>query len=318
MMTTATQNEPYNANEPVGFMAFELSEKTWKLGCTTGHGPQPRERSSPARHQARWLHEVAQAKRRFGLPDTAPVVRCSEAGREGFWRHRFVQAQGSTSHGVDSSAIEVNRRQRRAKSEGLDGRQWLRMLRRYQHGERQGWRVGHGPSVEAEDQRHRHRDLETLKQARASTTARRKGLLRSQGIRLTRVNKLPEPLDALWLWAGAPLPGGLRRRVLRGYAQHPLLREQMAAWEAERRALRQSSQAASLEQVRQLRQLQGIGITESWLVVMALFGWRALKTRREVGGCAGVTPTPDQSGASARDQGMPKSGNRHVRWLTTE
>jgi hypothetical protein len=28
MMTTATQNEHYNAHEPVLFMAFELSEKT--------------------------------------------------------------------------------------------------------------------------------------------------------------------------------------------------------------------------------------------------------------------------------------------------
>ena len=47
-MTTATRNEHYtetHATEPVLFLAFELSEKTWKLGCTTGHGQQPRERS---------------------------------------------------------------------------------------------------------------------------------------------------------------------------------------------------------------------------------------------------------------------------------
>jgi transposase len=40
------------------------------------------------------LQEVAQAKRRFGLPETAPVVSCYEAGREGFWLHRFLEAQG--------------------------------------------------------------------------------------------------------------------------------------------------------------------------------------------------------------------------------
>jgi transposase len=283
-MTTATQHEHYNAHEPVLCMAFELREKTWKLGCTTGPGQQPRERRIPARHQARWLHEVAQAKRRCGLPDTAPVVSCYEAGREGFWLHRFVPAQGITSPVVDSSAIAVHRRQRRAKSDGLDGRKLLRMLMRYQHGARQGWRVVHGPSVEAEAQRHLPRALETLKQARARTTARSKGWLRSQGIRLTSVNKVPEHLDALRLWDGSPLPGGLRRRVLRVYAHHTFLREPLAALEAARRALLQRAQAASIEQVRQFMQLKGIGINGSWVLVLAFFGWRALKTRREVGG----------------------------------
>jgi hypothetical protein len=35
------------------FMALELREKTWKLGCTTGHGQKPRERTIAACHQAR-------------------------------------------------------------------------------------------------------------------------------------------------------------------------------------------------------------------------------------------------------------------------
>jgi transposase len=39
---------------------------------------------------------------------------------------------------------------------------------------------------------------------------------------------------------------------------------------------------------------------------------------REVGGLAGFTPTPYQSGESAREQGITKAGNRHVRWMTTE
>jgi hypothetical protein len=34
-------------------------------------------------------------------------------------------------------------------------------------------------------------------------------------------------------------------------------------------------------------QLQGIGINGAWLLVMAFFGGRALKNRREVGGLAG-------------------------------
>jgi transposase len=71
------------------------------------------------------------------------------------------------------------------------------------------------PSIEAEDQRPLHRDLATLKHERASTTTRLKGLLRSQGIRLTSLSQFPEQLEALRLWAGSPMPRGLRRRVLR-------------------------------------------------------------------------------------------------------
>jgi transposase len=123
MMTTATPNEHGTIPERVLCMAFALSEHTWKLGFTTGPGHKPREQGVAARNQARVRQEVAQAKNRFGLPESAPVVSCDEAGREGCWLHRFLQAQGITNHVVDSSSMEVNRRQRRAKSDGLDVRQ---------------------------------------------------------------------------------------------------------------------------------------------------------------------------------------------------
>src|SRR5437899_6435601 len=110
------------------------------------------------------------------------------------------------------------------------------MLMRYHHGERQVWRVVYVPSVAAEDQRHLHRDLETLKQERARTTTRLQGWLRSPGRRLTSLSKLPEQLDTLWLWDGSPIPSGLRRRVPRVYAHHQRLRGQLAALATERQA----------------------------------------------------------------------------------
>jgi transposase len=215
MMSIAPQNEHYNANAPVLFRAFELREKTWKLGLTIGPGQQPRARTLAARDAQRLLHEVAQPKARFGLGATLPVVRGYEAGREGFWRHRFWPAQGITQQVVDASSIEVKRRKRRAKSDAVDGRKWLTMRRRYHHGARHGWRVVNVPSVAAEAQRPLHRDLATLKQERARTSNRIKGLLRSQGIWLASVPTLPEQLGALRLWDGAPVPSGLRGRVLR-------------------------------------------------------------------------------------------------------
>ena len=127
------------------FVAFELREKTWKSPASP-RGMVKSWVSAPlaARHQERVLDEIAQAKRRLSLLGTSPVVSCYEAGREGFWLHRFLQGQGITNHVVDSSAIEVNRRRRRAKSAGLDVRKLLSMLMRYAQGERQVWQESQG------------------------------------------------------------------------------------------------------------------------------------------------------------------------------
>src|SRR5262245_41009628 len=275
MTTPVTRDVQESMTEGTLFVAFELSEKTWKLGFTTGHGQKPRERTVTARQQELVLDEIAQAKRRMGLPASAAVVSCYEAGREGFWLHRFLQGHGITNHVVDSSSMEINRRRRRAKSDGLDVRKLLSMLMRYEQGERHVWQVVKVPSVEAEDHRHLHRDLETLKRERASTMTRIQGLLSSQGLRVTSLTKLPEQLEALQLWDGSPIPPGLRRRVLRVYAHYTFLSEQIAALEAERRAQLQASTDARIDKVRQLMLLKGIGINGAWLLVMEFFGWRA-------------------------------------------
>ena len=74
MTTAATRNGWESMTEGTLFVAFELSEKTWKLGFTKGHGQKPRERTVTARQPERILDEIAQAKRRLSLPETAPVV----------------------------------------------------------------------------------------------------------------------------------------------------------------------------------------------------------------------------------------------------
>jgi transposase len=96
------------------------------------------------------------------------------------------------------------------------------------------------------------------------------------------------------------------------------LSAQIAAVEAERRAVLETSQEASIEQIRQLMHLRGLGINGSWLLVMEVFRWRACTNRREGSGVAGFTPTPYHSGESPREQGITQSGTRHVRWMTTE
>jgi hypothetical protein len=66
-------------------------------------------------------------------------------------------------------------------------------------------------------------------------------------VRLTSLRQFREPLDALRRWDDSPGPMGLRQRWLRVWAPHALLRQQMAAVAAERRALLASAPEASLE-----------------------------------------------------------------------
>jgi transposase len=71
-------------------------------------------------------------------------------------------------------------------------------------------------------------------------------------------------------------------------------------------------------QVNGLMQLKGVGWQSSWLLVMEFFAWRAFRNQRQVGACAGLTPTPYSSGDSEREQGISKAGNRRVRTLMIE
>ena len=144
------------------YMAIELSNEKWKVAFTIGFGQQPRLRNLTARDLRALTEEIRLAKIRFDLPENAPMVSCYEAGRDGFWLHRYLAAQGITNLVVDSASIEVNRRNRRAKTDGMDVGKLLTMLMRYHQGEKKVWSIVHVPSLEEEDQRQLHRELMAL------------------------------------------------------------------------------------------------------------------------------------------------------------
>src|SRR5512137_597515 len=106
-------------------------------------------------------------------------MSCYEAGRDGFWLHRYLQTRGVNNLVVDSASIEVNRRKRRAKTDRMDVGKLLTMLVRYQQGEKKVWSIVHVPSPEDEDQRQLHRELMALKSEQTHHTNRVKGLLTS-------------------------------------------------------------------------------------------------------------------------------------------
>jgi hypothetical protein len=66
MTTGATRKVQDTTTEATLFMAFELSDKTWKLGFTTGHGQKPRERNATARNQERVLIKMKPNRPRHG------------------------------------------------------------------------------------------------------------------------------------------------------------------------------------------------------------------------------------------------------------
>jgi len=304
--------------QPTLFLAFELGQNTWKLGCTIGMAQQPRERTIPAGALETLQEEIARAKQRFGLPEDARVVSCYEAGRDGFWLHRALVAHGVQNHVIDSASIEVNRRQRRAKTDRLDVRKLLTMLLRHRAGEKKVWSVVRVPSVEEEDRRQLHRELTTAKQDRTRVINRIKGLLAGQGVQLVLEGNVDAQLDRVHQWDDSPLPSALLSRLKRAWQQVCFLTTQMQTLEAERRALLRHREDPVLAQVRQLFTLRGIGVNSAWLYVMEFFAWRDFQTPKQVGALAGLTPTPYQSGQSRREQGIAKAGNRHIRAMAIE
>jgi transposase len=300
------------------YLAFELGKNTWKLGFTIGMAQQPRERTIPAGALETLQKEITRAKQRFGLPEDASLVSCYEAGRDGFWLHRYLVAHGVTNHVIDSASIEVNRRQRRAKTDRLDVHKLLTMLLRHMAGERKVWSVVRVPSVEEEDRRQLHRELTTAKCDRTRLSNRIKGLLAGHGVQLVLQGDVDAQLDQLHQWDGSPLPPALLSRLKRAWQQVCFLTAHIQTLEAQRRTVLRRREDAVVDQVRQLFTLRGIGVNSAWLYVMEFFAWRDFQTPKQVGALAGLTPTPSQSGQSRRELGIAKAGNRHMRAMAIE
>jgi transposase len=300
------------------YMALELSNSKWRLGFTIGLGQSPRLRKLVAGDLRGLMEEIHLSKVRFRLSERAAVISCYEAGRDGFWLHRYLVAQGVDNHVVDSASIEVNRRKRRAKTDRLDVGKLLTMLIRSAQGEQKVWSVVNPPSPEQEDQRQLHRDLMALKRERTHHINRIKGLLASQGVKMTIRADFLAQLDAVRLWDGSGLRQGLRARLEREYQRDPWVQEQIQQINRVRQEALRNDDTPAIEQVRQLMRLKGIGVNSAWLYVMEFFSWRDFRNRREVAALAGLSPTPYQSGDSGREQGISKAGNRPVRAMAIE
>ena len=299
------------------YMAVELSARRWQLAFGLGLATPSRRRTIAAGDRAALRREIRAAKRRLGVPDAAPVRSCYEAGRDGFWVHRLLASEGVTNVVVDSASIEVNRRQRRAKTDRLDAEALLRRLIRYWLGERDQWKVVHVPTVDAEDARHAERAIATLVGERTRQRSRIHGLLATHGVRVPITRHFGDRLAGLTTGDGATLPPGVRARVALAWRM-------LGGVEAELRQARHAQQAsvraaATPAAVRALRlqQLKGLRLGSAAMLAKEVFA-RDLRNRRQVGALSGLVAVPYQSGASGHDQGISRAGLRHVRHVLVE
>jgi transposase len=317
MTATHTQNSTVST-APVLYLSLELGQNTWKLAFTIGAGQKPRLRSVRARDLHTLLAEIVAAKVRFGLPEDAKVISCYEAGRDGFWIHRFLLAHDVADIVVDSASIEVNRRKRRAKSDRLDAVKLVTMLVRWCNGETKVWSVVRPPSAEDEDHRQLHRELIALKAERTAHSNAIKGMLAALGLQCPVTEDLPQHLEDLRQWNDQGVPPGLRARILREFQRWQMVNRQIRELEQQRAQKIRDDGTPHVELIRRLMELRGIGPNGAWLLVEEFFGWRQIANRRELGSLAGLTPTPYASGESRREQGISKAGNRRVRWMMVQ
>src|SRR5919106_534381 len=194
-MNRATLKSEDNAVERVLYMAMELSNKRWKL--VFGEGEKRRHVTVEAGCRVELSEAIGKAKERFHLPADVRMVSCYEAGRDGFWLHRYLLGMGIENQVGDSSSIETNRRARRAKTDRLDGDKLLNMLIRYCAGEKGVWSVVRVPSVEDEDARRLHREMERLKKERTAHRNRVRSLLVAQGLQVEPNGEFLKRLERL-------------------------------------------------------------------------------------------------------------------------
>ena len=300
------------------YVALELGNSKWKLAFSDGS--EIRYATVEAGDLELLQEGLSRAKKHFGMVEDVRVVSCYEAGRDGFWLHRYLLSSGIDNVVVDSASIEVDRRKRRRKTDRLDAGRLVRMLMRYHGGEERLWSVVRVPSFEDEDARHLHRELEGLKKERTRHRNRIRGILIQQGLRVTNPSKrkFVEELDSLRTWDDRELPVDMKGRLVREYQRLRMVDDQIKALEKEKTQRLSNPDTVKLQQVAQLRSLYGIGTVSSWAFVMEFFGWREFRNRREIAALAGLAPTPYDSGGVVREQGISKAGSTRIRTLAIE
>ncbi|MGY4399539.1 IS110 family RNA-guided transposase [Bradyrhizobium sp. USDA 3315] len=321
-MQASTAGTPAASHCGTIFVAIELSQKTWLV---TLHSP---DRDRMSRHKLQGgdhaellaLIERTRARVAEKLGSVPRVVSCYEAGYDGFWLHRLLEAAGILNFVFDPASIAVEQRARRAKTDRIDGELLLRTLMAYLRGEPRVVRIVRVPRVEAEDARRASRERDRLVTEQTAHSNRIKALLRLRGMAVGN----PRRRDWLtWLerqrdWQGEALPPHLLAEIKREHARLMLVCEQLAALEQTQAADTSPAVPTPMVERRdQLQRLKALGPAFTATLVNELF-YKDFRNRREVASYCGLTPSPWKSGGTDREQGISKAGNRRARHKAIE
>lgn len=247
------------------------------------------------------------------------ICSCYEAGYDGFWLHRALEARGVRNTVLDSASIKVSRRRKHVKTDRTDARGMLGVLMALYRGEDDVCAVVRVPSEEEEDRKRITRSRESLLHERIRRTNRIRSLLCLQGVRSINPNRegWEHQLKDLQTGDSRGFPKGLMREIRREAILLTAAKRLLAQVNREIQALsqrktrRRTGRGANPIAVR-LCAIRGIGPQTAAVFAGEVF-YRSFRNRREIASYVGLSPTPYASGGVNRDQGISKAGNRRAR-----
>lgn len=298
-------------------VALELSGKSWEVGAVVPGLARRCRRRLEARDLAGLLGALEGWKSQAGTAGrrVERVVLTYEAGRDGFWIARFLEAQGVEVHVLHPASVPVPRRRRRAKTDRIDLDMLLRTFLAWLRGEPRVCTMAPIPSVTEEEMRRPSRERERLVGERLELENRIDSLLCLHGIAgfKPRLKKAVEHLAALRDFAGAPLPEQTMAELQRLMARHRLASAQLREIEAERdRVLTVDRPDRAERMIQLLARIVGLGVETATVLVREML-CRRFRDRRAVASYSGLTGTPFKSGGMEREQGIGRHGNARVR-----
>jgi transposase len=294
----------------------ELSQSSWLVaGIVPGLERQPLKKLEPdqealLRLLRRWQDEATKAGRTI-----TRVAVAFEAGRDGFWLARWLRARGVEAHVIHPTSVAVSREHRRAKTDRLDTELLKRSFLGWLRGEPGHCGMAAVPTLEEEDARRPNRERECLVGERTRIVNRVKAGLVRMGIRGFKpaLRNAAERLETLRTPEGAPLPPNTLAELRRDMGRLRFVAEQLRQIEEARLQRLERQPAAGQDAVvRLLVRVVGVGVETADMLAHEILS-RGLRDRRAVARYAGLTGSPDESGASRREQGLAKAGNARVR-----
>jgi transposase len=300
------------------FFAIELSKQSWVIGFITPLSAKISRRILSGGDWKGLLELIEEVRARVSRETgrAVDVISCYEAGYDGFWLHRLLDAHGIRNYVIDPASLQVDRRMRRVKTDRIDTERLLRSLMAYLRCEPKVWSVVRVPSIAEEDARRLHRERDRLVSERVQHVNRIKGLCALHGIydyQPLRPQAMAR-LEQLRTAEGISLPPRLKSEIKRELQRLELVVEMVATLEAERDAIVEddASTHVNAKKIQNLHKLKAIGPEFATVLVGEIFH-RDFNNRRQLASYVGYAPNPFQSGNVAHDQGISKAGNRKGR-----